>query len=77
MSEAEADSTVATARAVVKERGITLLVVEHNMRVMMRLADRITAMHQGRVIADGTPEQIRLDRGVIDAYLGEEADAHA
>ena len=77
MSEAEADATVATARAVAKERGITLLVVEHNMRVMMRLADRITAMHQGRVIADGTPGQIRLDRTVIDAYLGEEADAHA
>jgi branched-chain amino acid transport system ATP-binding protein len=77
MSEAEADATVATVRAVAKERGITLLVVEHNMRVMMRLADRITAMHQGRVIADGTPAQIRLDRSVIDAYLGEEADAHA
>jgi branched-chain amino acid transport system ATP-binding protein len=77
MSEAEADATVATVRAVAKERGITLLVVEHNMRVMMRLADRITAMHQGRVIADGTPAQIRLDRSVIDAYLGEEAPAHA
>ena len=77
MSEAEADATVATARAVAKERDITLLVVEHNMRVMMRLADRITAMHQGRVIADGTPGQIRLDKAVIDAYLGEEADAHA
>jgi branched-chain amino acid transport system ATP-binding protein len=77
MSEAEADATVATARAAAKERGITLLVVEHNMRVMMRLADRITAMHQGRIIADGTPAQIRLDKSVIDAYLGEEADAHA
>ena len=77
MSEAEADATVATARAVAKERGITLLVVEHNMRVIMRLADRITAMHQGCIIADGTPGQIRLDRSVIDAYLGEEADAHA
>jgi branched-chain amino acid transport system ATP-binding protein len=77
MSEAEADATIATARAAAKERGVTLLVVEHNMRVMMRLADRITAMHQGRVIADGTPDQVRLDRSVIDAYLGEEADAHA
>jgi branched-chain amino acid transport system ATP-binding protein len=77
MSEAEADATVATARALVKDRNITLLVIEHNMRVIMRLADRITAMHEGRVIADGTPEQIRLDQGVIDAYLGEEANTNA
>jgi branched-chain amino acid transport system ATP-binding protein len=76
MSESEADAAITTARSLARDRGITLLVVEHNMRVMMRLAERITVMHQGRVIAEGTPEQIRANAAVVDAYLGtEQADA--
>jgi branched-chain amino acid transport system ATP-binding protein len=71
MSEAEADAAVATIRALALERAITLLVVEHNMRVMMRLATRITVMHEGSIIAEGTPDEIRGDPLVIDAYLGE------
>ena len=76
MSEAEADAAVTTIRKLVRERGITLFVVEHNMRVMMRLAERITVMHQGEVLAEGTPAEIRDHPGVVDAYLGE-ADDHA
>jgi branched-chain amino acid transport system ATP-binding protein len=72
MSEAEADAAIATLRTLARERGITLLVVEHNMRVMMRLAERITVMHQGLVIAEGTPAEIRENPLVVDAYLGEE-----
>jgi branched-chain amino acid transport system ATP-binding protein len=76
MSEAEADAAVATIRSLARERGITLFVVEHNMRVMMRLAERITVMHQGEVLAEGTPTEIRAHPEVIDAYLGE-AGEHA
>jgi branched-chain amino acid transport system ATP-binding protein len=72
MSEAEADVAIATVRQLADERGITLLVVEHNMRVMMQLAERITVMHQGAVLAEGTPSEIRANATVIDAYLGEE-----
>jgi branched-chain amino acid transport system ATP-binding protein len=74
MSEAEADAAVATIRALARERDITLLVVEHNMRVMMRLAARITVMHQGGIIAEGTPGEIRGNRLVVDAYLGDKDD---
>jgi branched-chain amino acid transport system ATP-binding protein len=74
MSETEADAAIATIRALADERAITLLVVEHNMRVLMRLATRITVMHQGGIIAEGTPAEIRGDAQVIDAYLGEEDD---
>jgi branched-chain amino acid transport system ATP-binding protein len=74
MSESEANEAIATTRALARERGTTLLIVEHNMRVMMQLAERITVMHEGRVIAEGSPAEIRNDRSVIDAYLGEEAD---
>ena len=76
MSESEADSAIATARTLAERRGITLLVVEHNMRVMMALADRITVMQFGAIVAEGTPAEIQRNRTVIDAYLGEEvADA--
>jgi branched-chain amino acid transport system ATP-binding protein len=76
MSEAEADTAVATIRTLARERNITLLIVEHNMRVMMRLAARITVMHQGGILAEGTPHEIRGNPQVVDAYLGEE-EAHA
>jgi ABC-type branched-subunit amino acid transport system ATPase component len=75
MSETEANAAVAAARSLAHDRGISLLVVEHNMRVMMRLAERITVMHRGRVIGEGSPAEIASDPAVIDAYLGEAADA--
>jgi branched-chain amino acid transport system ATP-binding protein len=76
MSESEADTAIATARALAGQRGITLLVVEHNMRVMMALADRISVMQFGAIVAEGTPAEIQRNPTVIDAYLGEEvADA--
>jgi ABC-type branched-subunit amino acid transport system ATPase component len=72
MSESEADSAIAAARDIASRQGVTLLVIEHNMRVMMALAHRITAVQFGSVIAQGSPSQIQSDRRVIDAYLGEE-----
>jgi len=74
MSEAEADAAVSTIRSLARERGITLFIVEHNMRVMMQLAGRITVMHRGEVLAEGMPAEIRDHPEVIDAYLGEEAE---
>ena len=53
-----------------KEFGITLLVIEHNMRVIMQLAQRIFCLAHGEMLAEGTPEQIKNDKRVIDAYLG-------
>lgn len=53
-----------------EELGITLLVIEHNMRVIMNLASRITCLAHGRVLAEGTPDEIRGDARVLDAYLG-------
>jgi len=50
--------------------GITLCVIEHNMRVIMNLADHIYCLAHGEVLADGPPEQIQSDQRVIDAYLG-------
>ena len=53
-----------------KEFGITLLVIEHNMRVIMNLAQKIFCLAHGELLAEGSPEQIKNDKRVIDAYLG-------
>ena len=53
-----------------KEFGITLLVIEHNMKVIMQLAQNIFCLAHGKMLANGTPDQIKNDERVIDAYLG-------
>jgi branched-chain amino acid transport system ATP-binding protein len=53
-----------------KDFGITLFVIEHNMRVIMALAQKIFCVAHGKLLAEGTPEQIKNDKRVVDAYLG-------
>jgi len=53
-----------------KQRGLTIVMIEHNMQVIMQLADRILALHAGRRIAFATPEEVRSEPAVVDAYLG-------
>ncbi len=52
------------------ERTLTIVVVEHDMDVVFRLAERVTVLHEGRVIADGTPAAVRADSQVNEVYLG-------
>jgi neutral amino acid transport system ATP-binding protein len=56
-----------------REQGVTFLFIEHDMDVVMRHSDRVIVMAQGTVIADGTPDEIRKNEAVIDAYLGTSA----
>jgi len=67
-------SEVAEALALIKEinrRGITILMIEHIMHAIMGVSDRIIALHYGRKLADGSPEEISTNRKVIEVYLGE------
>ena len=50
--------------------GITLLVIEHNMRVIMQLAENIFCLAHGKMLANGSPDEIKNDKRVVDAYLG-------
>jgi branched-chain amino acid transport system ATP-binding protein len=58
--------------ALQRERGLTFLLVEHDMDLIMNHCEHVIVMHQGQVLAEGPPEAVRDDEQVIDAYLGEE-----
>lgn len=52
------------------KQGVTFLVVEHNMEFVMGLCDRVSVLHRGTTIAEGTPDEVRTNPSVLDAYLG-------
>jgi branched-chain amino acid transport system ATP-binding protein len=58
-----------------REEGMTFLFIEHDIDIVMRRADQIVVMAEGRVVAEGPPQVIRRDQRVIDAYLGRRGNA--
>ena len=70
MTPGETKDATALIRQIAQSRGLTLLLIEHDMSVVMGISDRVAVLHFGQKIAEGPPEAIRNDAQVIDAYLG-------
>lgn len=73
MNQGEIDQLIELIQWVREQFQVTIWIIEHQMRVIMNICDRIQVLDFGKTIAEGTPEEIRNNRRVIEAYLGEEA----
>lgn len=81
LNPAETNDLMALIRRIRDERRITVLLIEHNMRLVVGISDRVVVLNQGRKIADGPPGVVSKDAAVVEAYLGrgfvEGASVHA
>ena len=74
MSIEEVQKTDVLIRGLAKR--MTVLLIEHDMTMIMGISDSITVLHQGRILAEGTPAQIRANERVQEAYLGGHTEGH-
>lgn len=70
MGDQETEETMQLIRSLHRKNNFTIVLIEHDMRVVFDLADRITVLDRGRLLAEGTPEQIAVNEAVQAAYLG-------
>ena len=70
-SSYDVSKTAERLEKVLVEKGITILMIEHVMKAIMSICDRIIVLHHGETISEGTPEEVSTSKQVIEVYLGE------
>ena len=74
LNEAESDALLGVIRLIRDRLEAGVVVIDHDLRLIMRVAERIHVLNEGRTLAEGTPQDVRSDRAVIEAYLGSDYD---
>jgi len=72
LTPTEAEDAIRLIQSIRDEFGITFVIVEHVMHIVMRLSDRVVVMHHGEKLAEGLPQEVANNPLVVEAYLGEE-----
>lgn len=71
LNPSEVEAAIELIRRI-RSQGVTILIIEHLMRVIMAVSDRVVVLHHGQKLAEGTPAEVMRNQGVIEAYLGED-----